>query len=444
MKSIYWGKHTEKALFNFPIKDYLFPEEFIKNLALIKGAAARANGDLDLLEKRKARAIYEVALEISKGNFIEQFPLSIYQTGSGTSTNMNMNEVISSIVKEKYKIEVHPNDDVNKCQSSNDVIPTAIYITILKESREKLLPSIKNLEKYFQKKGKEFYKIITVGRTHLQEATPISLGDEFYGYSKIVEIHRKNIEISIKNLHFLPLGGTAVGTGINSHKNFSPLAIKYLKELTKLFLKEGKNHFALQSSIGNLAIFSSSLRNLSLDLLKILRDLKLKNLFEEISIPPLQAGSSIMPGKVNPVSLEVLEQILINVIGNDLKISISSLSGNFELNTYLPLVSYNLMESINLLAEGIELFIKRTLKDLKANPEICKRYAENSPAIATPLSLKIGYDRASELVKEAKERRVSIKELAIEKNILSKDEIDEIFNLKKLAFPFNSKKNKRK
>lgn len=444
MKSIYWRKHTEKALLNFPIKDYLFPEEFIKNLALIKGAAARANGDLGLLEKRKARAIYEVALKISKGDYKEQFPLSIYQTGSGTSTNMNMNEVISSIVREKYKLELHPNDDVNKCQSSNDVIPTTIYITTLKETKEKLLPSIKNLENYFGKKGREFYKIITLGRTHLQEATPISLGDEFYGYAKVVEIHRKNIEISLKNLYFLPLGGTAVGTGINSHKDFAPLAIKYLKKFTKLPLKEGKNHFALQSSIGNLAIFSSSLKNLSLDLLKILRDLKLKNLFEEISIPPLQAGSSIMPGKVNPVSLEVLEQILINVIGNDLKISISSLSGNFELNTYLPLVAFNLMENIELLSIGINLFVERTLKNLKANPEICKRYAENSPALATPLSLKIGYDRAAELVKEAKEKNVSIKELVFEKNILSKEELDEIFNLKKLAFPFNSKKNRKR
>lgn len=435
MKKNYWGMHTEKALSNFPVKGYPFPEEFIKNLALIKGAAARANGDLKFLEKRKAKAIFEVALEIAKGSFREQFPLSIYQTGSGTSTNMNMNEVISSIVREKYKLEVHPNDDVNRSQSSNDVIPTAIYLTTIKETKEKLLPSLINLEKYFRKKGKQFHRIITAGRTHLQEATPVSLGDEFSGYAKVVEIHRKNIEISLTNLYLLPLGGTAVGTGINSHKNFAPLAIKYLKELTKLPLKEGKNHFALQSSIGNLAIFSSSIKNLSLDLLKILRDLKLKNLFGEISIPPLQAGSSIMPGKVNPVSLEVLEQISINVIGNDLKISISSLSGNFELNTYLPLVSYSLIESINLLSEGIELFLERTLKDLIADPEICKRYAENSPALATPLSLKIGYDRVAELVKEAREKKKSIKELVLEKSILSEKEIDEIFNLEKLAFP---------
>ncbi|MEJ5165820.1 MAG: lyase family protein, partial [Thermoanaerobaculia bacterium] len=343
MKRIYWGKHTKKALENFPIKKYVFPEEFIKNLAQIKAAAAKANGNLKLIQKGKAKAIFEVALEISKGSFKEQFPLSIYQTGSGTSTNMNMNEVISSIVKEKYKLEVHPNDDVNKSQSSNDVIPTAIYLTTIKETKEKLLPSLINLEKYLRKKGKEFHKIITVGRTHLQEAVPISLGDEFYGYAEVIKAHRENIENSLKNLYALPLGGTAVGTGINSHKEFAKLAIKNLKEITGIPLKEGENHFALQSSIGNLSIFSSSLKNLSLDLLKIMRDLKLKNLFGEISIPPLQAGSSIMPGKVNPVSLEVLEQILINLIGNDLKISISSLSGNFELNTYLPLVSYNLI-----------------------------------------------------------------------------------------------------
>lgn len=440
----YWGKHTKKAKENFPFEDFKFPKEFIKNLALIKAASAKANLNLKLIERKKAEAIFKTAIEISKGKYQAQFPLSIFQTGSGTSTNMNMNEVISNIIKEKYKINVHPNDDVNMCQSSNDVIPTAIYLTTISKSKNLLIPVLKKLEEYFSKKGKEFYEIITVGRTHLQNGVPISLGEEFLGYSKIINTHRKNIENSLKYLHFLPLGGTAVGTGLNAHKDFAKKTIGNLSKLTNLQLKEGKIHFELQSSIGNLTIFSSSIKNLSSELFKIMQDLKLKNYFGEISIPSLQEGSSIMPGKVNPVTLEVMQQICFDVIGKDLSTSLSSFSSNFELNTFLPLVAYNLYTSIELLSRGIDIFIEKTLKNLSADKEICRKYAENSSAIVTPLSLKIGYDKAKELVNKANYEKKSVLEFIKEKNILSEEDIKEIFDLKKLAFPFTLKKNKRK
>lgn len=439
----YWGKHTKKAKENFPFEEFKFPKEFIKNLALIKAASAKANLNLKLIERKKAEAIFKTAIEVSKGKYQEQFPLSIFQTGSGTSTNINMNEVISNIIKEKYKIDIHPNDDVNKCQSSNDVIPTTIYLTTISKTKNLLIPILKKLEKFFLKKGKEFYEIVTVGRTHLQDALPISLGEEFFGYSKIISTHRKNIENSSKNLHFLPLGGTAVGTGLNAHKDFAKKTIANLSKLTNLKLKEGKNHFELQSSIGNITIFSNSIKNLSLELFKITQDLKLKNYFGEISIPPLQEGSSIMPGKVNPVTLEVIQQICFDIIGKDLSISLSSFSSNFELNTFLPLVFYNLYTSIELLSKGIDIFIEKTLKSLSANADICRRYAENSPAIITPLSLKIGYDKSAELVKIANDEKKSVLEIIKERNALPEKEIEEIFNLKKMAFSFNLKKNKR-
>lgn len=440
----YCGKHTKKAKENFPFDEFQFPKEFIINLALIKAASSKANLELGIIEKKKGNKIFKIAYDISKGKYLDQFPLSIFQTGSGTSTNMNMNEVISNIIKEKYKINVHPNDDVNMCQSSNDVIPTAIYLTTILGTKNLLLPVLKRLEKIFLKKGKEFYEIITVGRTHLQDALPISLGEEFIGYSKIINTHRKNIENSLKKLRFLPLGGTAVGTGLNAHKDFAIKTIKYLSRFTDLGLKEGKNHFELQSSIGNLTIFSSSIKNLSLELFKIMQDLKLKNYFGEISISPLQEGSSIMPGKVNPVALEVMQQICFDVLGKELSISLSSFSSNFELNTFLPLVAYNLYTSIELLSKGIDIFIERTLKNLNANAEICKKYAENSPAIITPLSLKIGYDKAQEIVEKANYEKKSVLEFIREKNILPEKEIKKIFDLKKIAFPFNLRKNKKR
>lgn len=283
-----------------------------------------------------------------------------------------------------------------------------------------------------------------MARTHLKDALPISLGEEFIGYSKIINTHRKNIENSLKNLHFLPLGGTAVGTSLNAHKDFAKRAIVNLSKLTGLVLKEGKNHFELQSSIGNLTIFSSSIKNLSLELFKIIQDLKLKNYFGEISIPPLQEGSSIMPGKVNPVALEVMQQICFDIAGKDLSISLSSFSSYFELNTFLPLVAYNLYTSIELLSKGIDIFIEKTLKNLSANLEICKKYAENSPAIITPLSLIIGYDKAAELVKIANYEKKSVLEFIKERNVLPKEEIKKIFDLKKMAFPFNLRKNRKR
>lgn len=434
-EKIYWGKHTKKAKENFPYREKIFPFEFIKNLAIIKAAASKANLDLKVLEKKKAKAIYEVAMEISKGKYKEQFPLSIYQTGSGTSTNMNVNEVISNIVKEKYKLKVHPNDDVNLSQSSNDVIPSAINLTLYKKTKEKLLPQILDLEKEFKRKSKEFKNIITTGRTHFQDAVPVSLGFEFEGYYNIIKKQRKNIEISLKNLMEIPIGGTAVGTGLNAPKKFEERAIYHLRKLTGVPFKKAKCNFEYQSSIGNLSIFSSSLKNLSLEIFKILQDLKIKNYLKEISIPHLQEGSSIMPGKVNPVALEVLQQICFNVAGKDLSISLSSLSGNFELNTFLPLVLFNLLDSIKILSFGIKTFNEKTLKNLKANKEICKRYAENSPAIATPLSLIIGYEKTSEIVEKAISEGKSILDIVREKKIIPEEKIKETFNLKNLAFP---------
>jgi len=438
-EKIYWGNHTKKAKENFPYEGKIVPFEFIKNLALIKAASAKANLNLKAIDKRKAEIIFNIAIEISKGKYSKQFPLSIYQTGSGTSTNMNINEVISNLAKEKYKINIHPNDDVNLSQSSNDVIPSAINLTLIKETKEKLLPEITKLEKEFKKKAKEFKNIITTGRTHFQDAVPVGLSFEFEGYYLIIKKQRKNIENSLKNLFEIPLGGTAVGTGLNSPKGFSEKAVYHLKKLTGLPLKKAKCKFEYQSSIGNISVFSSSLKNFSLEIFKILQDLKIKNYFKEISIPPLQEGSSIMPGKVNPVAIEVLQQIIFDVAGKDTSVSLSSLSGNFELNTFLPLILFSILDSIKILTFGIKTFNEKALKNLKANEEICRRYAENSPSIATPLSLIIGYERTAEIVKRAVEEGKTIIEIIREEKIIPEEKIKEIFNLKKLAFPHHFK-----
>ncbi len=440
MKKIFWGEHTKKAYENFPFKEKTFPFEFIKSLALIKASAIKSAMELNLIDKEKGRAIYKIALKISKGKYKDQFPLSIFQTGSGTSTNMNMNEVISNLATKTLKGKpVHPNDDVNICQSSNDVIPSATYLSLLFLSREKLLKEIKELEREFKEKAEEYKEIITVGRTHIQDAVPLGLGYEFLSYYYVIKKQRKNIEYALKRLLEIPLGGTAVGTGLNSHPEFAKKAIFHLSKLTGFNLKYLKYPLQNQFSIGNLSIFSSSLKNLSLELFKILQDLKFKNYFGEIKLKPLQAGSSIMPGKVNPVALEVLQQICFYVAGKDTSLSLSALSGNFELNTFFPLSAYNLIESIKYLSKGIEFFREKALKAMEANKDLCYHLAINSPAIGTPLSLYLGYDKTAEIVRKAMEGRKSVFEVIKEENILSNEELEKIFDIKKLAYPFGNK-----
>ena len=424
-----WGAQTQRAVDNFPISGETIDRRLISALAAIKGAGATVNGRLGVIDKDMAKAIHDAASEVSFGTHDAQFPIDVFQTGSGTSSNMNMNEVLASLASERLGRAVHPNDHVNASQSSNDVFPSAIHLAAVRAVSGDLLPSLERLERALRKKAREFADVVKSGRTHLMDATPVTLGQEFGGYATQVHDARTRIEAALPSVGALPLGGTAVGTGINAPKTFARSVIKRLAEDMGAPLSEAKDHFAAQGARDALVGLSGDLRVLAVALTKIANDIRWmgsgpRTGLAEIRIPDLQPGSSIMPGKVNPVVCEAVTQVAAQVMGNDATVAFAGSQGNFELNVYLPVIARNLLQSIRLLANVSTLFADKCIAGIEANVERMKAYAESSPSIGTALNPFIGYDKAAELVKKSSTTGRSIRELVLEEGLMSETELD--------------------
>ena len=439
-----YGASTMRAVHNFPISSLRFERRFLHALGLIKLAAARVNRELELLDKERASAIEQAAREVAEGRFDSHFVVDVFQSGSGTSTNMNANEVIAHRAAELLEGEepasaVHPNDHVNLCQSSNDVIPAAIRLAALQAIEADLRPALIEFEAGLDAKAGEFWDVLKTGRTHLQDATPIRLGQEFRGYAGQVERALRRIEHARDELLELPLGGTAVGTGINCHPEFGARVAAALAELTGLPLRETDNHFQAQSSIDAFVALSGSLRVLAVGLTKIANDIRWMGSgpragLGELILPEVQPGSSIMPGKVNPVIAESLLQVCAQVIGNDAAITVAGQSSHFELNMMLPLVAHNLLQSVSLLASGSRNFTDRCLRGLRAGDR-GPALLESGLAIATALAPAIGYDAAAKIAKEAAESGETVFEVALRRTKLSEDELRLVLDPARLVEP---------
>jgi len=445
-RQAYWGPETQRAYENFPISGLLFPREFIKALGMIKAASAKSNVRLRLLDSKRGNAILRAAREVMDGKLDNHFVLDIFQTGSGTSANMNANEVISHRANEILggkigeKKLVHPNDHVNLGQSSNDVIPSAIHISALVGIQNDLLPALKSLQLALETKAREFDAVLKIGRTHLQDATPIRLGQEFGGYAGMLEHGRRRLEMTRKHLAELPIGGTAVGTGINTHPRFALLATREIGKMTGLPFREAENHFEGQGAKDAVVEASGALKTLAVSLMKIANDIRWLGSgprcgIGEIMIPPVQPGSSIMPGKVNPVIPEALCQVCAQVIGNDLTVTVAGLSGNFELNVMMPVMAYNLLQSIHLLSNAVRVFTHKCARGLKADKDRCREMVEKSLAMVTALSPHIGHDRAAEIAQEAYKTGKTIREIALQQRILPARKLEKILDPWKMTEP---------
>jgi fumarate hydratase class II len=434
-KEAYYGAQTQRAIENFPVSGWRFQREFLYALGLVKYAAARVNLELGFLKKTISNAIQKASHEVMQGRWDKQFLVDIFQTGSGTSTNMNANEVIANRANEilggkkgNYR-PVHPNDHVNLGQSSNDVFPSCIHIASLILLQKRLLPALKNLNGALREKRREFYPILKIGRTHLQDATPIRLGQEFGGYAQQVAWGSRRIRNVIGPLSQLPLGGTAVGTGINTHPLFARKVVSIINRETGYNFREAINHFEAQGARDAAVETSGILKTVAVSLLKIANDLRWLGSgprcgIGEILLPETQPGSSIMPGKVNPVIPESLIQVCAQVIGHDSAITLGGLSGNFELNVMMPLIAYNLLESVRLLANAVNNFSKKCIEGLKADRERCEEMIEKSLGLATILTSKIGYDEAARIARKAYDQRKTIRQVVEEEGIFSKEDLN--------------------
>ena len=424
-----WGAQTQRAVENFPVSGIRFPRAFLYALGLVKKACARTNHELGLLGDEIATAIEQAADEVQQGELDDHFPLDIFQTGSGTSTNMNANEVIANratallAAGDRSSTRVHPNDHVNMGQSSNDVIPTCIHVAAALELTTHLLPALRELHAALVAKSREFDSVLKIGRTHLQDATPIRLGQEFSGYATMVHNTIARIEATLPRLQELALGGTAVGTGINTHPQFAPLAIGRIVQDTRLAFVEAPDHFEAQGARDAAVETSSALRSAAVSLMKIANDVRWLSSgprcgIGELHLPAVQPGSSIMPGKVNPVMAESLCQVCAQLIGNDGAIAVGALMGNLELNVMMPLIARNLLESITLLTAAVTLFCVRCIAGVAANRERCTQLIEHSLAMVTALAPLVGYDKAAAIAKQAWESGKSIRQVAREQNLL--------------------------
>jgi fumarate hydratase class II len=440
----YFGASTQRAVLNFPISDLRFPREFIRALGQIKQSAALANASLGNIDQHIADAIVQAAQEVIDGKLDNHFVLDIFQTGSGTSTNMNANEVIANRANEllggeRGSRKVHPNDHVNFGQSSNDVIPTAIHLSALVTIEEKLIPALLDLQQALSKKAEEFYPVIKTGRTHLQDATPIRLGQEFEGYAGQIERAIVRLNHAQGELSEVALGGTAVGTGVNTHPDFAARVCARLANINGVEVRETTNHFQAQNTLDNVVEASGVLNTIAVSLMKIANDIRWLGSgpragFGEIELPAVQPGSSIMPGKVNPVIAESVCMVCAQVIGNHTTITVAGQSGNFEINVMMPVVAYNLLQSINLLAASARNFTRQCIKDLKATtkgPEMVER----GLSICTSLAPVIGYDAAADISKQALKTGKTVREVAREKTNLSDADLDRILNPESMTKP---------
>jgi fumarate hydratase, class II len=430
-----YGATTQRAVLNFPVSGYRFGRPFIRALGLLKWSAAQANRDLGKLDEERARLIMQAAEEVIEGALDSHFPIDIFQTGSGTSTNMNANEVIANRVSQiagkpvGLKDPVHPNDHVNMGQSSNDVIPSAIHIAVGESVRNDLMPALEHLQHGLEAKTQEFWDIIKIGRTHLMDATPIRLGQEFSGYAKQVEHGKLRAGNAIAAIEELAIGGTAVGTGLNCDPEFAGHVMGYLWNRTGVAFREARNHFEAQGAKDGLVEASGELRTVAVSLFKIANDIRWLSSgprcgIGEIQLPPTQPGSSIMPGKVNPVMCESVMQVCAQVIGNDTAVCWGGANGNLELNVMMPMIAHNILENIRLLTNVVRIFQDKCVIGIKANREHCVELVENSMAMVTSLAPIIGYDRAAEIAKESAKTGKTVREICKQKQVLPQAELD--------------------
>ena len=437
-----WGAQTQRALENFNISGirFAFPfgRSFIQALGIIKFSAATANQKLQLLDAKKASAIKLASKEVAAGQHDDHFPLDIFQTGSGTSTNMNANEVIATIASKKARIKINPNDHVNMSQSSNDVIPTAICISSMLDTERSLLPALEHLIKTIDKKGSSLKGKVKTGRTHLMDAMPIDFSQELSGWSAQLKAVKKSIQAAVKEMSYLPQGGTAIGTGINAHKDFGRIFAVEVKKLSKLDVKTSSNYFKSLSSQDAAAQLSSSVKNLSLVLTKISNDLRWMNSgpltgLGEIELEALQPGSSIMPGKVNPVVPEAVAMACADVVGNDVTVSIASQSGNFQLNVMLPVIAYNLLKSITLMANVMPFLANKAIKTFKVNEANISESLGKNPILVTALNREIGYDKAAKIAKKSYKENRAIIDVAHEETGISISQLKALLDPAKLT-----------
>jgi fumarate hydratase class II len=444
-KEAYYGAQTQRAVENFPVSGIGFPPRFIRALAIIKHAAATANEELRLLDPKIGDVIRRAAREVMEGRHDKEFVVDIFQTGSGTSTNMNANEVIANralelIGKTRGGKEVHPNDHVNMSQSSNDVIPTAIHISALEAIQKELLPALRELQAALRKKAQQFDPIVKIGRTHLADATPIRLGQEFGGYARQVELAIERIQSASKGLEELALGGTAVGTGINTHPEFPSKTIQEISKMTGFRFREAENHFEAQAAKDAVVEVSGSLKTLAVSFTKIANDLRWLSSgprcgIGEIGLPDTQPGSSIMPGKVNPVMCESVLQVAAHVIGCDATITICGQAGNFELNVMMPIMTLRLLEAITFSANVARAFTEKCVTGIEANKERCEEMIEKSLAMVTSLAPVIGYDAAAKIAKESFTTGKTVREVTRDQKVLPEEKLKKILDPWRMTEP---------
>ncbi|MGI8614913.1 MAG: class II fumarate hydratase [Nocardioidaceae bacterium] len=440
-----WRAQTQRAVENFPISGTTLESGHIRALALVKAAAATTNAELGVLETDVAAAVWEAAMEVAEGKYDDQFPIDVFQTGSGTSSNMNANEVIASLASAALGRPVHPNDHVNASQSSNDVFPTSIHLAATAAVTRELVPALAHLAEALERKAVECAAVVKAGRTHLMDATPVTLGQEFGGYAAQVRNGIARVEATLPRVAELPLGGTAVGTGINTPRGFAARVIEVLREQTGLPLTEARDHFEAQGARDGLVELSGQLRTVAVSLTKICNDLRWMGSgptagLGEIALPDLQPGSSIMPGKVNPVLPEATLMVCAQVIGNDVAVTVAGAAGNFELNVMLPVMARNLLESIRLLSTSGTVLADRCIDGITANVERARAYAESSPSIVTPLNRVIGYEAAAAIAKQAVREGKTIREVVIERGHvergeLTESQLDEALDVERMTGP---------
>ncbi len=439
-----WRAQTQRAVENFPISGQPIERELIAGLALVKGAAARVRAERGMLDPAKADAIAAAAAEVARGDWDGEFPIDVFQTGSGTSSNMNANEVLASLAAEKLGSPVHPNDEVNDPLSSNDQFPSAIHVAATKAVVRELVPALEQLAAALEAKAGEFASVVKSGRTHLMDATPVTLGQEFGGYAAQVRYGVERVNAVLPRVAELPLGGTAVGTGLNAPAGFAGEVIALVAAETGLPLTEARDHFEAQGARDGLVELSGALRTIAVGLNKVSNDIRWmgsgpRTGLTEIFLPDLQPGSSIMPGKVNPVLCEAVCQVVAQVVGNDAAVAWGGAAGNFELNVMLPVIARNVLESIRLLANVSRVFADRCVAGVEADVERCREYAESSPSIVTPLNHFVGYDEAAKIAKQALTERKTIRDVVIERGHvpgqISEEQLDKVLDVLAMTRP---------
>lgn len=441
----YWGAQTERSLMNFKIGQDRFPREMIRALGILKKSCALANRDLKLLTEDKANLICQAADEVIAGKLDAHFPLVVWQTGSGTQTNMNANEVISNraiqlMGAEMGSKKIHPNDDVNKAQSSNDTFPTAMHIAVVEEVHRSLLPMVKKLLSAFEQKAEDFKSIIKIGRTHLMDATPLTLGQEFSGYCEQLKMAHQRLELAVQDVFKLALGGTAVGTGLNTHPEFAVKAAGYIARETGLPFVTAPNKFEALAAHDALVQMSGTLKTVACSLMKIASDIRLmgsgpRSGLAELLLPENEPGSSIMPGKVNPTQCEAMTMLCAQVIGNDMAVAVGGSQGHFELNVFKPLIVFNVLNSIRLLADGCSSFTDHCVSGIEANTEQIKKHVANSLMLVTALNPHIGYDNAAKIAKQAYKKGTTLREEAISLGLLTGEKFDQVVRPEDMIAP---------